>query len=101
MRDVGLAGVVGALVAGAVRVSDDNLQVRNVEGEVVVAAIPQDDVDFFFGGAQDFLVIDTGIDDHAVIDVRFVLFALFDGAFVLVQVVVVREALYFLATRLP
>jgi hypothetical protein len=83
-------------VPGAVRVGHHNRQVGLVEGEVVVAAVPQDDIHFLFGLAQDGFVIHAGIDDNAVIEVRFVFLALFNGAFVLIQVGVIGEALHLL-----
>ena len=83
-------------MAGAVRVGHHDRQVGLVEGEIVVAAIPQDDIHFLLGLAQDGFVIHAGVDDHAVIEVRFVLLALFDGALVLVQVGIIGEALHLL-----
>ena len=41
---VGLARVVASLVAGAQRVDHDDVEVGAVEGQVVVAAVPEDDV---------------------------------------------------------
>ena len=72
------------------------MQVGNIEGEIVVAAVPQDDVHFLFSLPEDGFVIDTGIDDDAIIDVGFVFFAFLDGAFVLVEVLVGCEALHLL-----
>ena len=62
--EVRLAGIVEHLVAGPVRVDDDDLQVGLVEGEVVVAAVPEDDVGFLLGLAEDGLVVDAGVDDR-------------------------------------
>ena len=91
--EVGLAGVVGELVPGPVRVGDDDLEVGLVEGEVVVAAVPEDDVGLLLGLAEDGLVVDAGVDDDALVDVGLVLLALLDRALVLVEVGVGGEAL--------
>ncbi len=71
-----------------------------VEGEVVVAPVPQDDVDFLLGHAQDLLVVDAGEDQHALRQVGFVLFPLLDGAVGGFQVVVAGEALRRLAHQI-
>src|SRR5690606_8937985 len=81
--EVGLAGVVRRLVAGTVRVDDGDGQVGPEEREVVVAAVPQDDVGFALSLLQDLAVVDAGVDHVAAVDVRFVLLALLDGAAVL------------------
>ncbi len=47
--DVGLAGVVCRLVAGAQRVGQHDVQVGHVERQVVVAAVPEDDVGLLLG----------------------------------------------------
>ena len=94
--EVRLAGVVEQFVAGPVGIDDDDLEVGFVEGEVVVAAVPEDDVGFFFGFAEDGFVVDAGVDDDPGLDVGFVLLALLDRALVLGQVVVGGEPLDFL-----
>ena len=91
--DVGLAGVVAHFVPGAVRVSHHDLQVGHVEGEIVIPAVPQDDIHFLFSLAQDLLVIHAGVDDDPVIQVGLVFLAFLDGAFVLIQVGIIGEAL--------
>jgi len=40
--------VVGDFVSGPVRIGDNDLQIGNIEGEVIIAAVPQDDIHFFF-----------------------------------------------------
>src|SRR2546430_13935517 len=55
---VRLAGVVAQLVAGAVRIDDDDVQVRLDERRVVVTAVPQHDIRLFLGRAQDPLVVE-------------------------------------------
>src|SRR5665647_1219438 len=92
--DVDLAGVVHQAVAGTMRVGDGDVQVGLVEAEVVVAAVPEDDVGFLLGLAHDGLVVDAGVDHVAGDDVRLVLFHLFDGALVLGEVLDGGEALH-------
>jgi hypothetical protein len=53
-----------------------------VEGKVVVAAVPDDNIGFFFGYFQDAGIVYTGVDDDAAKDMGFILFPLFDGALV-------------------
>ncbi len=69
------------------------MQVALEEGQVVVAAVPQHDVGLGLGHRQDAGVVDAGEDHDAAIDVRLVFLALLDRALVLVEVVVVAEAL--------
>ena len=76
---VGLAGVVAPLVTGAERVGHDDVEVGAEERQVVVAAIPDDDVGLLLGLAQDGLVVDAGEDDAPRIEVWLVLLALLDG----------------------
>ncbi len=47
-QEVGLAGVVGVFMAGAMRVHQGDLQVRPVKRGVVVATVPDDDLGFLF-----------------------------------------------------
>src|SRR5439155_10613983 len=72
----------------------DDLDVRLVEGQVVVAAVPDDDVGLTLRLLQDGAVIDAGIDDRAVLEVRLVFLAFFDGALVPVEVLEGGEALH-------
>ncbi len=91
--EVGLAGIVAELVSGAVGIDQGDVEVGFVEGGVVVAAIPEDDVGLFLGFAEDLLVVDPGINDKTVVDVGFVLLALLDRALVAVEILVVFESL--------
>ena len=94
--DVGLTRVVSFLVTGAVRVGNNDLQVGDIEREVIIPAIPEDDIHFLFSLAQDGFIIDTGIDDHAIIDVGFVFFTFLDRALMLVEVGIGGKALHLL-----
>src|SRR5439155_24675552 len=60
--------------------------VRPEEGEVVVAAVPQDDVSLLFGRAQNLLVVDPGVHDVAALEMRLVLLALLDGGVVALEI---------------
>ena len=90
---VGLARVVQQLVADAQRIGDDDVQVRCIEGRVVVPAVPEDDIGLGLGLRQDVAVVDARVDDRAADDVRFVLLDFLDRALVLLEVGNRREAL--------
>ncbi len=90
---VRLARVIAELVAGPVRVDDDDVQVGLDERRVVVAAVPEDDVGLLLGRVQDRAVVDPGEDEVALAEMRLVLLALLDRAFGRVQILVAREAL--------
>jgi hypothetical protein len=72
--DVDLARVVAQLVAGPQRIGDGDQQIGRVERRVVVASVPDDDV----GLAEDRLVVDTGVHDHAYGDGRLAFLALLE-----------------------
>src|SRR4029453_8086144 len=76
---VGLAGVVAGLVPGPQRVGDHDVQVGTVERQVVVAAVPQQDLGLGLGPLQDGVVVDPGVHHRARGQVRLVLLALLDG----------------------
>jgi len=48
LPEIGLAGIVREFIAGTQRIGNGDLEVWNVEREVVVAAVPDDDVRFLF-----------------------------------------------------
>ncbi len=75
---VRLAGVVEELVPGPQRIGDDDQQVGREEREVVVAAVPDDDVGLLLGLPEDRLVVDARVHDHAHLDRLLVLLALLD-----------------------
>ena len=86
--DVGLARVVAALVTGTERVGNDDVEIRPVEREVVVAPVPQDDVGLELRFAQDRLVVDAGVEDPSGVEVRLVLLPLLDRRLVTIEVLV-------------
>ena len=91
---VGLAGVVPGLVSGAVGIDQDDLEIRSIKGQVVVAAVPEHDVGLALGGPEDLLVVDAGEHHVAGPDVRLVLLHLFDGAVVPREIFEGGEALH-------
>jgi len=52
--------MVAGFVAGTQRIGEHDMKVRPDEGEVVVAAVPENDVGFGFGGVEDPPVVDPG-----------------------------------------
>ena len=76
------------------------MQVRAHEGEIVVAAVPEDEIGFAPGLRDDADVIDAGIDDIACGEVRLVFLALFYGAGRARQIGAGLEALHALAFEL-
>src|SRR6266545_2051376 len=76
------------------RISDYDLQIGTIEGCVVVAAIPENDVGFFLSLAQYLFIVHTGVHDGALAKVRLVFFALLNRALMTLEVVESSEALY-------
>jgi len=86
--------VVAQLVAGPQRVGHGDVQVGREEREVVVAAVPDDDVGLGLGAIQDGAVVDAGVHHHALADGLLVLLALLDGRVAGVDVGHGREPLH-------
>src|SRR5690606_33032000 len=86
--------VVAGLMAGTVWIDDGDGEIRTVKGEVVVAAVPKEDVRLGLGLLQDLAVVDTRVDHVAPVNVGLVLLALFDGAAVFLKIAVSGEALH-------
>ena len=61
-------------------IGQGDVQIGPDEREIIVAAIPQDDVGFLLCRAEDVGVIDAGEDEIAECDVRLVFLALLDRA---------------------
>jgi len=89
-----LARVIAQLVAGTQRVHDRDLEVRLVEREVVVAAVPQHHVGFRLRLLEDLCVVHARVDDRARSHVRLVLLTLLDRALVQIHVRHRGEALH-------
>ena len=73
----------------AVRISDSDHQVRIVEREVIVSAIPEHHITtvrIILCSAQDSFIINAGIDYVTAYNMRFVLFHLLNRALMLLQV---------------
>ena len=94
---VRLAGVVAQLVAGTMRIDDDDVEIRFDEGRVVVTAVPEDYVCLALGGPEDSLVVDAGEHQVPFGEMGLVLLALLDGGVGGVEILVALEAL----DRLP
>src|SRR5690606_36921922 len=92
--DVGLARVVAGLMAGTVWIDDGDGEIRTVKGEVVVAAVPNEDVRLGLGLLQDLAVVDSRVDDVGPVDVGRVRLARSDGAAVCLEIAVSGEALH-------
>ena len=51
--------MVAGLVIGPVGVDEDDVQVRLDEGQIVVAAVPDDQVGFVFSAVKDGVIVDS------------------------------------------
>ena len=92
--DLGFGRVIGAAVARSVGVHEDDVHVGLDEGDVVVAAVPENEIGFLLGRSEDGWVVDAGVDDATPLDVGLVLLPFLDGALVPYQVVVGGETLH-------
>jgi len=99
--DIGFTGMIGAFVTGSVRVSNHDGKIGNIEREVIIPAVPKDNIHFLFSLAQDGFVIDASVHNHTIVNVRFVFLALFNGALVLFQVSIRGKTLHFLLYQVP
>jgi len=77
----------------AMRVNQHQVEIGEVEGGVVVAAIPDNHVRLCFGGGQDPPVVDPGIDHHALIYQRLIFFPLLNGAVLTFKILIGGEPL--------
>ena len=85
--------MVTEFVARAVRVGDDEVQVRYEERKFVVSAVPDDYVALFLRLFEYFGVIDTGVHYMPALDMSFVLLAFLYRHLGFVYVVDGRETL--------
>ena len=88
-------------MARAEGVHNHDAQVGAIEGEIVIPAVPDDDVGFLLGFLDDLPVIHAGVDHRAQVYVRLILLALFDGAIVGVEVLEGSVALHDLPGEVP
>ena len=95
-----LARMMRGLMTRPQRIDQDDLQIGPHEREIVVAAVPDDDVRLRLGKSEDAGVVDAGKDDIARTDVRFVLLALLDRALGGVEIAEACEALHRLALEI-
>src|SRR5271157_2543036 len=75
------------------RVNDNDLQIRVVEWEIIVSAIPQNDISLLLSLAQNLLIIYASVDDVTYVDVRLIFFPLFNRTLISLQVIVRSETL--------
>ena len=94
MFEVGGAREIRKLVPWTMRVGDADPQVRFIERRIVVTAVPDDDVSLLLSLGQDRPVIYASVDDDAVRDVGFVLFALLDRAVLILEIFIAGETLH-------
>src|SRR5207344_178616 len=87
-------------IVGTQGVDHDDVQIGPEKWEVVVAAIPDDEIRAGGRLLRDARVVDTREHDVAGRQVRLVLFALFDGAAGGVQILELLEALRALALEI-
>jgi hypothetical protein len=90
----GLTRVVAGRVGGAEGVGDDDVEIRKQKREIVVPAVPDDEVGLGHRTSDDLGVVDAGEYDVARGQVRLILLALLDGAGRRVEVGQAREALH-------
>ena len=93
-QHVGLAGVEREFVPGPQGICDDDHHVGLEERQVVVAAVPQQDVGILLGQRDHVGVVDTGVDGDALPDGQLVLLALLDRRVAGVDVVERAESLH-------
>ncbi len=77
----------------SVWVSHYYVQVRCVEGHVIVASVPNDNVCFFLGRSQNLFIINSRIDNETVGDMRLIIFSLLNSALISVKILHRSESL--------
>src|SRR5208283_6000029 len=65
---------------------NNDLKVGGIKRSVIVAAVPKDDIGFLLRLAEDLFVVHASIDHRAEPNVRFILFALLDGALLQIEI---------------
>ncbi len=86
--------MIGELVSGPMGVEHHEVEIGTEEGEVVVAAVPDDDVDVALGPLENRRIVDARVDRRAHGDVGLVLLALLDRGLRSVEIRVAGEALH-------
>src|SRR5262249_55015582 len=89
----GLSRVISGGVIWTARVGHRDVQIGTYEWEVVVAAVPDDDVRFRGDTIDDLGVVHAGEDDLTRFEVRLVFLALIHGARPRCQIGAAREAM--------
>src|SRR2546428_1896813 len=83
--NVHFTGIVVELMTWTKGVEDSKVDVRFDEWDVVVATVPENDVSLLLRRVQDPVVVYSGKNHETIRNVRFVLLALFNRAFIPVQ----------------
>ena len=83
-------------VPGTMRVKNNNVNRRIIKRRIVVAAVPNDNIGFFFGCFQNSPVVDSSINNNALIHQRFILFSFLDRTLMLLKILIIRKPLYHL-----
>ena len=96
----GFAGMVGGDLPRPQRIGECDVQIGPDEREIVVAAVPDDDLGLGLGGAQDRCVVDAGEDQIPDGDMRLVFLPFLDGAGGRVEIGKRCEALHALAQQI-
>ena len=96
---VDFTGEVGQFMPRTVRIHDNDFQVGGIEGSIVIASVPQNDIRFFLGPLENFFVVHSRIHHGPLADVRFILFAFLDRALLQVEVLHGGETLHSLRRK--
>ena len=88
-----VSGMIAQLVAGPVGIDHSDIKIGLVEGEVIVPAIPDDDIGLFFRLGEDAAVVYPGVDNGSPIEVRLIFLTLFNGAVVAIEISIIAVAL--------
>jgi hypothetical protein len=91
---IGFAGVVQGFMSWPTCIRKHHVQVWNEERQVVVPAIPDQNIGFLFGPSEDLLIVDTSEHRDAGFDQRLILLAFLQGAVVPIQVRQFAEPLH-------
>jgi len=76
----GLAGMMRRDLPRTQGICNDDVQIGADKGKIVIAAVPDDDIGFRLGGADDGCIIDAGEHEIAQRDVRLIFLPLLDRA---------------------
>ena len=81
-------------MARTMGIHETQVDIGSQEWQIIVPTIPDQHISFRFGDTQNSLIVDPSIDDRALLHVRGVFLAFFNGTVVLLQIVKRRKALH-------